>query len=368
MDYQFIIHNTMDPGSARAVVRDGMGLARSGLRFSSTPDGGCLEMSFEADNTVLGLRPLDTVWLRVQIGGTWLPVWLGEVREGGNVRQPGLQTFRLVGLRRLLEETPMLSGAYEQADVAVIVRAALRQQLRYSRLPGQITVSDADVPTVGTDWAISNTNQQTVGAFLEAARVRAGGRHVWGVRADGSFYFKPARTDVYVPPSAAQVEWKPPVADRVFTAVAWVYQIEGEKTPEGQPRTRQAYSQHPGALIWGHRVKRVAVNMPWPAEYKPETVEYYLNGWADGLYELPVRTPARVTVPDLILPGDYRGEVQPSGGPALPIAAYEHTITAQGGLQTHANAEQRSEADLEALIQAIRRTTDDAVQKGGVSL
>ena len=70
----------------RTIERDDSFIRSTGLRMKVTPEGDGLEASFDAQGKGLQIPPLSAVQVVYRSGGVDIPVYYGQVRQGGNAR------------------------------------------------------------------------------------------------------------------------------------------------------------------------------------------------------------------------------------------------------------------------------------------
>ncbi|MFC6591668.1 hypothetical protein ACFP81_06360 [Deinococcus lacus] len=237
----------------RIIPRDASHIPRSGLRMQVTPEGDCREASFTAKGSGLAVAPLDCV----QVVYDGVPLFYGEVRVGGNVRDVDGHSVTLRSLAlRLGEVTLSEAFATPQQPAHLTVRALIQDVL--GALGGTVEYDPALCPDLGFDLApVVASNYQTPRALLEKIAEAGAGLGVsvrFGVRADRRFYCVPASTDTLALTAdmLAGLTWREPVAEAPCTAVLWYV----ARRADGTWLTH--LSQSAEAAMYGLRVKRLS--------------------------------------------------------------------------------------------------------------
>lgn len=254
------------------------GLDGRGIRARLTPDGDCVEMTFDAVGRDLALGPLTALQFNMEIDGILTPLFLGEIRQGGNLRDVEGQAYTVRGMSARLGEVTLSPGFSAPAQAAhLTVRALIQDVIASGQLgaPSLVTYDEALCPDLGFDCRkVVDAMQQPPAALLKqiAEDGAAMGVQVrWGVRPDGRFFCAPARTTVRdVTTETPEVEWKPPVAETPCTTVLWFV----GKQPDGTMITH--LSRSPDAAVYGDRVKALSVPATVPA-WKTVSATYRLR-------------------------------------------------------------------------------------------
>jgi hypothetical protein len=222
--------------SNRVVTRDASYILGSrGFRLSLSPLLGCNEMTLVArngprvgDGPGLSLNPLDLVQVEVtEDGATWYQVFYGELRQGGNAYDYLGEDMVLRGLDVRLRETPTPDVTYPAQDAGYTVRSILHD----ADLAGMFGASSNVIspndtmylPLLGFNIGKLTTSQQPIGVLFDAivtAGAAAGVKVAWGVRPDKRVTFQVVPTSELAW-AAEQINWKPPTAAVVTTAVTW---------------------------------------------------------------------------------------------------------------------------------------------------
>lgn len=242
----------------RVISRDESFIRSSGLRMQLTPEGDCREAAFEARGDRLGIAPLDCV--QVVYGG--IPLFYGEVRVGGNVRDTDGHGYTLRSLALSLKEVTLSDGfATPQQPAHLTVQAILRD-VQGSGALGSPSVIDFDAalcPDLGFDCrAVVDAHQQTAASLLERIAEDGAAYGVtvrYGVRPDRKFFCRAADTDSceIQRGDIASLTWQEPVAETPVTAVLW-YIAQGDN---GSWVTH--LSEAPEAGVYRRRVKALTL-------------------------------------------------------------------------------------------------------------
>lgn len=239
------------------------GAGGQGIRAQVTPDGDCREMVFSAVGRGISLPPLTPVQFERRVSETdeWVPLYFGEVRQGGNIRNPGYEDYVLRGLAQRLKETVLPPGFKTPKQPAhLTVRAVIRAVIESGQLgtPSLVLYDETLCPDLKFDCnEIKDAHQQTAYALLERIvqdGVGLGVKVAFGVRPDRKFFCRPRKTDVATL-TPKLIVWKAPVAETPCTAVLW-YVAE---RPDGTWVTH--LSRSPQADTYGLRVKRMGVDL-----------------------------------------------------------------------------------------------------------
>lgn len=232
-----------------------------GIRAQVTPDGDCRECVFSAVGAGMQVTPLTPLQLEYRQGDDWIPCFFGEVRQGGNIRNPGYEDFVLRGMTQRLKETVLPPNFKTPKQPAhLTVRAVIQAVINSGQLgtPALVLYDEALCPDLKFDCnEIKDAQQQTAYALLERIVQDGAGLNVnvaFGIRPDRKFFCQPERNDFSILPGE-RIIWKAPVAETPYTAVLW-YVAE---RPDG---TWVTYlSRSPMADVYGLRVKRVGVDL-----------------------------------------------------------------------------------------------------------
>jgi hypothetical protein len=271
------------------VLRDQTRMLPTGLRCSLTPDGDCVELTMNArngpaaDGPGFGLSNMQVVRLsfaetETPAEGDWLPVWYGTLRVGGNPYDYDGESMIFRGMSRRLEEVTVPPGVYAEADAGAVIRQMAQAVFSSGQLgvttggppPGSQLVSyDASlVPDLGFTFKLADNQEVLFGKLLDQIVADALSKLslilVWGVRPDGRFFFKVARTDVLNIPISSRVTFglAAPSAETPCTAVLWTI----GKNNLGHLIYYRSTDTTPAALKAGSYVKEVVVGAdldPW---------------------------------------------------------------------------------------------------------
>lgn len=262
------------------------GLDGRGIRARLTPDGDCVEMTFDAVGRDLALTPLTALQFNVDFGGTLIPVFFGEIRQGGNLRDVDGHTYTVRGMSARLGEvtlSPEFSTPKQAAHLTV--RTLIQDVITSGQLgsPSLVTYDEALCPDLGFDCRkVVDAMQQPPAALLRQIQEDGAAMGVqvrWGVRPDGKFFCTVARTTVRdVTLEAPEVEWKPPIAETPCTAVLWWV----AKRPDGTWITH--LSRSPDAAVYGDRVTALSVPATVPSwKTVPATIRLRLGATSPNL-------------------------------------------------------------------------------------
>lgn len=177
--------------------------------FSVGGDGDCKEATLTALASGLGINARDIVTLQTDESGVWKNWYAGVATKPGAQRSPDNSSFKLVGLKKRVNETPTNGEVFIGAqDSAAIVRA-----LAQTHLPPEVLYDAALIPDIGFSLTEAKTNYKNLGAlFSELAKLNPGfvvppsgpayvyngttyqiGDYVppatWGVNADRKLFF-----------------------------------------------------------------------------------------------------------------------------------------------------------------------------------
>lgn len=242
----------------RIIPRDESYIRATGLRMQLTPEGDCREAAFTARGNGLGVRTLDCV--QIVYGGT--PLFYGEVRDGGNVRDVDGHGYVLNSAVLALKEVTLSPGfVTPQQPAHLTVRAILQDVINSGQLgsPPVIEFDPALCPDLGFDCrAVKDAFQQNAHALLERIAQDGAGYGVtvrFGVRPDRRFFCQAAQVTVRAlnPEEMISVNWREPVAEAPVTAVLWYI----AKRSDGTWLTY--LSESPEVALYRRRVKSVAV-------------------------------------------------------------------------------------------------------------
>ncbi len=279
----------------RQILRDASFITGEGLGLPLTPEGDAGEGRFRARGgaipgkpeagTGIQIPPLHAVQVEYNNLGTWFPIYYGEVRQGGNLRDVNGERFVLRSLRLRLGEVT-LSEAFTtpQQPAHLTVRAALQDVIGSGQLgtPSVIVYDEARIPDLGFDCkAIENAHNQNPLALLENIKqqgLKYGVNVRFGVGPDRAFFCRVAKSDTLILTDAdlsRPPEWKVPVAETPCTAVLWFV----AKKPTGDWLTHLSENAAASAL-YGRRVKPVTIqNVPEAWEAIPGTYTFLTAGW-----------------------------------------------------------------------------------------
>lgn len=306
--YRFEIMGSMGQ-NPRTVMRDASYLSSSGFRASLTPDGGCDELTMNVRNginpsdpsdTGLQLAPLDVVRVSVLDGTTWTPIFLGEVRVGGNQLNPDYEAVTIRGLDRRIREVSLKNKPYARQDVErivddVMLDLALSGQMGVATItypvsfvPSIVTASgfkylSGQQPPLGVTLEITDTGGGTVGALLdkivEAALAQNPAQPLtWHIDPEGFLYFGLKRADVLTLAESdlRGITWSAPVSEAPVTAVLWLIERRYKDGPYAT-----YVSRSPETAQYGDRVKTLPLD---PADTTIwQEVPFEIESWFPDL-------------------------------------------------------------------------------------
>ena len=261
-EWKWLVWEPMGGGPREIGMHESF-MRSDGARFQVTPEGNCVEGTFNALGRHFGVRPLRALQHLGRIGGVWTPLFYGEVRVGGNQQDDVGETYTLRSLLSRLKECQLSPGFTAPQQAAhLTIRAALQDVINSGQLgtPSLIEYDEALVPDLGYDYVpVRQGNEQDPGSLIELV-VQAGLRFnvdvAFGVRPDRKFFAVPKRRDVLTvtPAELARAETKAPVAETPCTAVLWYI----GRDLNGDWVTHR--SESPDAAEYGPRIKRQEVH------------------------------------------------------------------------------------------------------------
>lgn len=261
------------PSTRFTIELDQMAVTRAGLRMQVTPEGDCREASFIARGDLMKIQPLDAV--QIIYGDT--PVFYGEVRMGGNAEDVDGHQYILRSMAKLLDEVPVGPMFYfypQEGDtldklIRAVAEEALSQAMHWPAdgvpddwLPFLLNYDDGTSDIKDTGMAaprVEGVDYETAGGVLNYFVGLSAGRGIqvrYGVNARRQLFWQVARTEVYHidPEDALHLQWKPPVAEKPYTAVRWFI----GKGPYGRWNTY--LSRSPEASMYLTRAKTLALS------------------------------------------------------------------------------------------------------------
>lgn len=259
-------------------------------RFLVAGDGNCLEASFQAKASELGITPRDIVTLDLGAliaTGTfdengnmiftvaWDTRFRGVAVQSGTRRSLALSDFKLVGLKKRFYELPTLGYSFAGMDVAQQVAAILAYtdpETGEGNVPAGVTVGA--LSTIGFETGELKPNLNKLGEVLDALAkmcpgftVPAGesytysgetyyeGEEVppvtWGVDAEGAFFFhrKSSRLTVSETAPDTRLEWVEVDSEKLVTQVRFYF---GMTTEEGVIEACRTGIEQPKAYVVTH--------------------------------------------------------------------------------------------------------------------
>lgn len=181
-----------------------------------TAQGDSLDAELTIQPDAARVPPRAMIRLQTQNTPTepWISRYLGLVTTGGNPRSKKLQTIRAAGARQRLFEKIVRLGHVPGGDVATMVRTVLNDS---ATKPAGFTFTNADAPTQSFQLGDRAPAYETAGDFLDAMTATVGAFAVpsgttytydgrayqpgeivpptqWGVRPDGSIFFRRFQT------------------------------------------------------------------------------------------------------------------------------------------------------------------------------
>jgi len=234
------------------IYREQSYMLPTGLRASLTPDADCVEMTMNARNGPLpgngpGLGLSNMQVIRLSFAGTenpqdsdWLPVWYGTLRVGGNPWDYDGESMTFRGMKQRLQEVTVPAGVYPEADAGAVIRQIAQAVFGSGQLgfitsgplgtpPGSLLIQydAALIPDLGFTFKLADNQEVLFGPLLDQvvsdALSKLGLTLVWGVKPDGRFFFKVARTDILTIPTSSLISFglKAPSGETPCTAVLW---------------------------------------------------------------------------------------------------------------------------------------------------
>lgn len=255
--------------------------------FSVAGDGDCLEAQLIALASRLEVEGRDIVVLQTSSdsGASWNNWHAGVTTKPGARRSSNNSRFKVVGLRKRVDETPtggdIFSGKH---DVATIVRS-----LAQAHLPPEVIYDASLIPNVGFSFTDAKANYDNLGVLLSKlaktcpgfvvapgasftydGRTYQEGEYVpavtWGVRADRRLFFGRIRNTLELTEGVDGVGMTPKEADHetLVTAVTIIYGV-GEDGVVGY------YYEAPEAVAQGVSNKNLPLNLVLLAQAQAST-------------------------------------------------------------------------------------------------
>ncbi|MBZ9712176.1 hypothetical protein [Deinococcus multiflagellatus] len=165
----------------------------NGMEVRRTGFGGCLELTFQSLWATLGIGERDVVELDVQDQDTWTREFAGVALKTGNSETPGHSNFKIVGLKKRLQEVRIVNDPVS-GDVGAQLRSALQDLITSGQLGEAIVYDAALIPDLGVEldgFAARNRKASELFDFLAAT-----GHGVWDVNADRKVFLRPAALGV----------------------------------------------------------------------------------------------------------------------------------------------------------------------------
>ena len=240
--------------------------------FVVAGDGNCLEASFQAKASELGVGARDIVTLELgQLIATgtfdenghmiytvgWNTRFRGMAVTPGAARSRELSSFKLAGLKKRFYELPCLGYSFEGGDVAAVAQAILAYtdpETGDGNVPAGVSVQPLPV-LLGLESGELRPNLNSVGDVLDGLAGLCPGFEVlpgssytydgvtyepgdevppvtWGVKADGSFFFHrdAGRLSLGETDPGTVLEWVEVDAEKLVTVTRFFY---GMTTEEG---------------------------------------------------------------------------------------------------------------------------------------
>lgn len=242
-------------------------------RASLTPAGDCREMEFTASPIQSGIRARHIIQWEVSDNGgrTYRKIWKGVVTRAGNPRNPGLTTYRAVGLRKRMRERVIQRWFCGEQDEDLVqrVRQAFEtvtdsgMEPQYWSWPAGVSFITSNAPALGFVVGPTFPRMQIAGEYLDNllelvgkfvvasgetytynGKTWSAGQEVpaceWGVNANGAFFFKRPVADAVAANEVddyTEVDWLDIQAENVADQVVMVYVNdpgEGWMTPNSK--------------------------------------------------------------------------------------------------------------------------------------
>jgi len=276
-----------------SIYREQSYMLPTGLRASLTPDADCVEMNMNARNGPLpgngpGLGLSNMQVIRLSFAETespqdsdWLPVWYGTLRVGGNPHDYDGETMTFRGMKQRLQEVTVPAGVYPEGDAGAVIRQIAQAVFGSGQLgfitsgplgtpPGSLLIQyDASlIPDLGFTFKLADNQEVLFGKLLDQvvsdALSKLGLTLVWGVKPDGRFFFKVARTDTLAIPTSSLISFglKAPAGETPCTSVLWTI----GKDDQGKLIYYKSKDPSAAALRVGTYVREVVIGAdldPW---------------------------------------------------------------------------------------------------------
>lgn len=253
-------------------------------------NGDCIEAKFTGLASQLGIGPRDIVSLEASLdnGGSWDPLFAGTTTKPGALRAPRRTDFKLVGLRKRIQETPTDDSVRPQQEVAETVRS-----LAQGHLPGGIIYDPTLVPDLTLTTGELLPRREFLGVLLDKLAAQCPGFIVaanssytydgityepgdyvppvtWGVLPDRRFFFRRTTGTLHlVEGEGVTVSPIVPGAEELVTGVTFIFVADGSTYAGSQ------LIEGPDVDTYGLAVKRVAIPVESLEQVDGEGGEFY---------------------------------------------------------------------------------------------
>jgi hypothetical protein len=191
--------------------------------FTIGEDGDCLEANFKALGSSLGIAARDIVILQTSPTGViWINRYAGvAIRVGAN-NNPDYSQFKLVGLRKRLQEVELRSPQ-STGDVGTIARQVVQDAIATGQLGSAVIYDSSLIPLTGFLMSGFASNYRSVAAVLDYLASAIPGTS-WGINADRKVFFGVATGTVAIDESVTGtlIQWEDANAEHVYNAVRWM--------------------------------------------------------------------------------------------------------------------------------------------------
>ncbi|AFZ67579.1 hypothetical protein [Deinococcus peraridilitoris] len=205
-------------------------VTQAGLTMTLEPYGNCLEANFSAKASSLGIGDRDIVQIQTRPSDPnvtddtvlWTSRFAGIAVLSGARHAPDATGFKLVGLKKRLEEVDVTTSHYPQQSVHTTISQVIAH-LTNGRLPAQMN-NVTQVPDPSVTAGALHPNYQSGKEVLDKLVSLVPGWKSWGYNADFQLVIDRGEGVVSIDEAVlgTRIEWTPSGSEELITAVRWL--------------------------------------------------------------------------------------------------------------------------------------------------
>ncbi|AFZ66061.1 hypothetical protein [Deinococcus peraridilitoris] len=205
-------------------------VTQAGLTMTLEPYGNCLEATFSAKAASLGIGDRDIVQIQTRPSDPnvtddtvlWTSRFAGIAVLTGAKNSPEATGFKLVGMKKRLEEVDVQTAQYPQQSVHTTISQVIAH-LTNGRLPAQMN-NLTQVPDPAITAGVLHPNYQTGREVLDKLVSLVPGWKGWGYNADFQLVVDTGSGTINIDEAVVgtRVKWTESGSEELITAVRWL--------------------------------------------------------------------------------------------------------------------------------------------------